>query len=547
MKKIISFLAFIFSAFLLPLGHGLAQNVGINPTGAAPNTSAGLDVNFTNKGLLIPRVSLTSTADVATIPSPVTSLLVYNTNAAMAGGSIGYWYWNGSAWALLLSSANNGNFILNQTSLQSSANYNISGSGNVQTSFQLQGTNVLFNSGSDVYGNIRVLQNNSSALQDGMYINYNSTGGAAADLRFYANSTNERMRLLASNGYVGIGTSAPNMKLEIFDSGDGITFGRQYDNTHTIQTYIDGQWSNRATYAGGCCNKLLLQPDVGEVAIGTTSAAEKLEVNGNMKFTGWAHLYNGSSNFHIDASPTGSMYLNYYSGSNVFFGNGASGTTGIWTSGGNVGIGNTAPAVKLEISSGNNTEFLRMNRGAGNPFQILFGDNLAGEANVAGVVYFEIGGSESFVMGGHTMPDSDNGRDCGTPAHSWQNVWSYNYPGPSDRRLKENINNTSYGLSDVMKLRPVSYTWKKFPEKGTRIGFIAQEVKEIFPEAVVTGTDADKTMGINYSDLIPVLTKAIQEQQKIIEQQEKKISEIQIALEEIKKTKTIKSYFREII
>ena len=91
-----------------------------------------------------------------------------------------------------------------------------------------------------------------------------------------------------------------------------------------------------------------------------------------------------------------------------------------------------------------------------------------------------------------------------------------------------------------MKLRPVSYTWKKFPEKGTRIGFIAQEVKEIFPEAVVTGTDVDKTMGINYSDLIPVLTKAIQEQQKIIEQQEKKISEIQIALEEIKNTKTIK-------
>ena len=108
-----------------------------------------------------------------------------------------------------------GSYIQNQTSLQSAANYNISGSGNVQTSFQLQGTNVLFNTGSDVYGNIRVLQNNSTTLQDGMYINYNSTGGAAADLKFYANGTSERMRILASNGNVGIGLAGPGYKLHV--------------------------------------------------------------------------------------------------------------------------------------------------------------------------------------------------------------------------------------------------------------------------------------------------------------------------------------------
>ncbi|MBI4931180.1 MAG: collagen-like protein [Bacteroidetes bacterium] len=75
-----------------------SQNVGINLTGATPNSSAGLDVDFTNKGLLIPRVSLTSTTDVITIPSPATSLLVYNTNAAMTGGGVGYWYWDGTKW-----------------------------------------------------------------------------------------------------------------------------------------------------------------------------------------------------------------------------------------------------------------------------------------------------------------------------------------------------------------------------------------------------------------------------------------------------------------
>ena len=44
--------------------------------------------------------------------------------------------------------------------------------------------------------------------------------------------------------------------------------GQDSDNTQTIQTYIDGHWGDRATYAGGCCNILKLQPDVGTVSVG---------------------------------------------------------------------------------------------------------------------------------------------------------------------------------------------------------------------------------------------------------------------------------------
>lgn len=84
-------------------------------------------------------------------------------------------------------------------------------------------------------------------------------------------------------GNVGIGTTAPNRKLEILSgNSDGITFGQEADNTQTIQTYIDGQWSNRATYAGGCCNALAIQPDVGTVGIGTTAPTQKLDVRGNI-------------------------------------------------------------------------------------------------------------------------------------------------------------------------------------------------------------------------------------------------------------------------
>lgn len=53
-----------------------AQNVGINTTGATPNASAMLDVDATDRGLLIPRVALTATNMAGPITSPATSLLV---------------------------------------------------------------------------------------------------------------------------------------------------------------------------------------------------------------------------------------------------------------------------------------------------------------------------------------------------------------------------------------------------------------------------------------------------------------------------------------
>ena len=85
-----------------------AQSVGIGT--AVPDPSAMLDVNAANKGLLIPRVALVSLSDAVTIPSPATSLLVYNTNAALPGG-VGFYYNSGKGsaiWVKLLSGSGAG-------------------------------------------------------------------------------------------------------------------------------------------------------------------------------------------------------------------------------------------------------------------------------------------------------------------------------------------------------------------------------------------------------------------------------------------------------
>ena len=86
-----------------------SQGVGINSTGAAPDASAMLDVVASARGLLIPRVSLISNTDVATIASPATSLLVYNTNASMTNGNgTGFYYWNGTVWLPIGYTSNSG-------------------------------------------------------------------------------------------------------------------------------------------------------------------------------------------------------------------------------------------------------------------------------------------------------------------------------------------------------------------------------------------------------------------------------------------------------
>ncbi len=69
----------------------------------------GLPAN-NKKGLLIPRVALSSNTDVTTIPSPANSLVVYNTNAGMTNGNgVGFYYWDAGAgkW-MYMATAQNG-------------------------------------------------------------------------------------------------------------------------------------------------------------------------------------------------------------------------------------------------------------------------------------------------------------------------------------------------------------------------------------------------------------------------------------------------------
>ncbi len=81
----------VFTLLLFPLF--IQAQVGINTT--TPDASSMLDINATDKGLLIPRVSIPNLNAASPITAPATSLLVYNTNTTTGTG---FYYWDGTKW-----------------------------------------------------------------------------------------------------------------------------------------------------------------------------------------------------------------------------------------------------------------------------------------------------------------------------------------------------------------------------------------------------------------------------------------------------------------
>ena len=90
-----------------------------------------------------------------------------------------------------------------------------------------------------------------------------------------------------------------------------------------------------------------------------------------------------------------------------------------------------------------------------------------------------------------------------------------NYATTSDYRLKENVQPMTDGLSRILQLQPVTYTWKKQQVNGE--GFIAHDLQEIIPDAVTGKKDElDENgnpiyQGVDASRIVPILVKAIQE------------------------------------
>lgn len=163
-----------------------------------------------------------------------------------------------------------------------------------------------------------------------------------------------------------------------------------------------------------------------------------------------------------------------------------------------IGIGTGSPNTKVHIAGGVDASL------ATNSGYLVLGD-LTGQNMVIdqNEIIARFNGANSTLFLNQTGGDVWAG---GALVHS------------SDKRLKRDITRLEFGLEEVMKLKPKQYFWKnRDNQKQESLGFIAQDVQGVIKNVVHQANDEQKTLSISYTELIPVLVNAIQEQQKQIE------------------------------
>lgn len=577
MKNFYSILVLIL---LFSTQVAFSQNVGIGTN--SPDPSAKLHIVDANRGLLIPNVSIGDVSLAAPVTTPATGLLVWNTNAAVTGGDgTGYYYWDGSQWVRLVS---------------------------VNNDWRLEG-----NAGTNPTNNFVGTTDN-------------------VDLAFRTNN-NEAVRI-ATNGNVGIGTTAPTAILHVNETNNNIAVPRRWfdgfeDGTLApFTTTGNANWftsnaageQNTGTFGASsgaithnqsssisitltlgaagtisfsklvssesCCDHLEFYIDGalqnqwgGEIGWSPESFAVTA---GTHTFT-WTYDKDGSVNTGNDKALIDDIAItNVDQTTNVAVrivdGNEAVGKVLTSDANGNafwedvnnltapvegdadwfISPGTTIPQSTNDIIYHMGGVIVGSTGNDGHHFDVDNGTATGTQVGVGSIEFITDQSSET-TINNRFSPASDDLYDLGSATLRWDDVYATNgVIQTSDAREKEQIKPMAYGLKEIMKLRPVTYKWNKTKigstpladeDKELKLGLIAQEVQQVLPEVVQTHNwrvlseeEPDKyskvpmrRLGMAYQEIIPVLIKAVQEQQTQLDESRQQIEALKAEVERLSK------------
>ena len=183
----------------------------------------------------------------------------------------------------------------------------------------------------------------------------------------------------------------------------------------------------------------------------------------------------------------------------------------------------TADTERARIDSSGNLLVGTTTAGAGNSRVYINGDGtnpafraLANTSTTS--VYAGIFRHESTTDGAYIQFVTNGNVETG---RIFDSAGTMQYASSSDARLKTNVQPLQGGLSSVLAMNPCTYDIRRGETTTiSSAGLIAQEVYEIYPHAVGVGGDDENTSpwSVDYGKLTPLLIKAIQEQQAIINQ-----------------------------
>jgi hypothetical protein len=520
-----------------PATAGTINNMSIGATTAASGKFSAL----TNTALTSGRVVYSTTAGLETDSANLTfdgttltanALTTTSTVTINGGTANGVAYLNASK-VLTTGSAltwDTSQFKVTVASATSTANLVSSGSFGIRS-----GAN------STLGAIIEGVDNTGAASYQPLYI-----GGS--DLRF-TNSGTEGMRLTSTG--LGIGTSSPAQKLNVATaSGNAyMRVERASQATGQVGLQIGGgtsstDWlmyvpasSNTLTWFGNSTTLMSLDTS-GNLGLGVTPSAWRgafrvLSVGGagasyaaansfpNAIIS--ANMYDDTTEKYVSSSNKAAKYVaNGNAGQHEWYVTNTTGTAGnaitftqamtlqstgylkatgpntMLYTGLNIHefVGAAARVLNISSASASYTDqalTVSVSTAAGTGWLIFSGENTAGQAIK--------------IYGNGNVQNSNN-----------------SYGAISDVKLKENITDASPKLADLMQVRVRNYNFKSDPDHK-QLGVVAQELKQIFPNMIEESPDKDAegndlgttTKGVKYSVFVPMLIKAMQEQQALIE------------------------------